>query len=66
MPKKTCTIVITRDGEDEGLVGRCDELHADSHEETYGEIMGNMKEAVEPAAGESDNTDGFNMLVVQK
>ena len=66
MQKKTYTIVITRDEEDGGFVGRCDELHANSQGETYGEIMENIKEAVELAAEESGNTSDFNMLVVQK
>ena len=66
MQKKTYTIVITRDEEDGGFVGRCNELHANSQGETYGEIMQNIKEAVELAAEESGNTSDFNMLVVQK
>ena len=66
MQKKTYTIVITRDEEDGGFVGRCNELHANSQGETYGEIMENIKEAVELAAEESGNTSDFNMLVVQK
>ena len=66
MQKKTYTIVITRDEEDGGFVGRCNELHANSQGETYGGIMENIKEAVELAAEESGNTSDFNMLVVQK
>ena len=66
MQKKTYTIVITRDEEDGGFVGRCNELHANSQGETYGEIMENIKEAVELAAEKSGNTSDFNMLVVQK
>lgn len=63
--KKTYTIIITPDRIDGGFVGRCDELHANSQGETYGEIMENMKEAVELASEEIGNTDDFNMLVIQ-
>lgn len=66
MQKKSYTIVITSDKEDGGFVGRCDELRANSQGETYGEIMENMKEAVELAAEESGHTSDFNMLVIQK
>ncbi len=64
--KRTYTIVITSDEIDGGFVGVCDELNAFSQGETYGEVMENMKEAVELAAEESGNTDDFNMLIVQK
>ena len=47
-------------------MGRCDELHANSQGETYGEMMENMKEAVELASEEIGNTDDFNMLIIQK
>ena len=63
--KKTYTIVITPDKIDGGFVGRCDELHANSQGETYGEVMENMKEAVELAAFEIENIEDFNMLVIQ-
>ncbi len=63
--KKTYTIIITPDSIDGGFVGRCDELHANSQGETYGEIMENMKEAVELASKEIGNTGDFNMLVIQ-
>ncbi len=61
--KKTYTIIITPDEVDGGFVGRCDELHANSQGETYGEIIENMKEAVE--ASIDDGTTDFNMLIVQ-
>ena len=65
--EKTYAIVIDRDEEyDGGFIGRCDELRANSQGETYGEIMENMKEAVELAVEESGNTSDFNMLVVQE
>ena len=65
--KKTYAIVIDRDEEyDGGFVGRCDELHANSQKETYGEIMKNIKETVELASEKSGNTEDFNMLVVQE
>ena len=63
--KKTYTVVITHDKIDGGFVGVCDELNAFSQGETYGEIMENMKEAVELAAENAGNTDDFNMLIIQ-
>ncbi len=62
--KKTYTVVIAKDDEDGGFVGRCDELHANSQGETYDEIMENMKEAIE-LAGEDKHSE-FNPLVIQK
>ncbi len=62
--KKTYTVIITPDKIDGGFVGRCDELHAYSQAETYGEIMENMKEAIEVSIDEGDMHE-FNMLVVQ-
>lgn len=62
--KKTYAVVITKD--EGGFIGRCDELHANSQGETYGEVMENMKEAVELAAEESGNIDNFNLLIIQK
>ncbi len=64
--KKTYTVIITPDKIDGGFVGRCDELHANSQGETYGEIMENMKEVVELASEEIENTDDFNLLIIQK
>ena len=64
--KKTYTVTITKDKIDGGFIGRCDELHANSQGETYGEIMENIKEAVELASEDIGNTDDFNMLVIQK
>ncbi len=63
--KKTYGVMITRDKTDGGFVGVCDELNAFSQGETYGEIMENIKEAVELAAEDAGNTDGFNMLIIQ-
>ncbi len=63
--KKTYTVVITPDKIDGGFIGECDELSAFSQGETYGEIMENIKEAMELAAEESGNTDDFNTLVIQ-
>lgn len=62
--KKTYHVVITKDTIDGGFVGRCDELHANSQGATYGEVMQNMKEAVELAAEDEHNE--FNLLVIQK
>ncbi len=64
--KKAYTIVITKDETDNLFIGQCDELHANSQGKTYGEIMENIKEAVECAVEESGNTDDFNMLIVSK
>lgn len=64
--KKTYTIVITTDKSEDGFIGRCDELHANSQGETYGEIMENMKDVVELTAKTFDGVDDFNMLVIQK
>ena len=61
--KKTYTILITPDKIDGGFIGSCDELHAFSQGQTYGEIMENMKEAVE--ASIQDNMHDFNMLIIQ-
>ncbi len=63
--KKTYTIIITPDKVDGGFVGKCDELHAYSQGETYGEIMENMKEAVEVSVEDDDGITDFNMLIVQ-
>lgn len=64
--KKTYTVVIMEDKEEGGYVGRCDELHANSQGETYGEIMENMKDVMELMAKTIDDTDDFNVLVIQK
>ena len=66
MQKKTYAVIITRDIEDKEFVGRCDELHANSQGETFGEIVENMKEAVELAAGELGNTTDFNMRLIEQ
>jgi len=64
--KKTYTVTITPDEEDGGFVGRCDELHANSQGETYGETIENVKEAVELAAKASGNTGDFDLLITQR
>ena len=65
MQKKTYSVMITKD--DDGIfVGRCDELHANSQGETFGEIVENMREAVELAAEELGNATDFNMLIVER
>ena len=64
--KRTYTIVVTPDEDEGGFVGRCDELHANSQGDTYGEVMENMKEAVDLAVEEIDGTVGFNMLIIEK
>lgn len=64
--KKTYAVVITKDLEDGGFVGTCDELHAVSEGNTFGEIIENMKEAVELAAEESGSPTDFNMLIIEQ
>lgn len=64
--KKIYTVVLTLDREDGGYVGRCDELHANSQGETYGEVMENMKDVMELTARDIDGITDFNMLVIQK
>ena len=45
--KKTYTVIITPDKDEGEFFGRCDELHANSQGETYGQVIENMKKAVE-------------------
>ena len=58
--------MITSDQEDGGFVGRCDELHANSQGETYGEAVENMREAVGLAAEELESATDFNMLIIEQ
>ena len=62
--KKTYDVIITKDDEVGGFVGACDELRAYSEGDTFGEIMENMKEAMELAT-EGASVE-FNMLIIQK
>ena len=64
--KKTYTIVLTPDLEEGGFVGTCDELHAVSEGDTFGEVMENMRDAMELAVEANGNTTDFNMLVIEK
>ena len=69
--KKIYEIIITKDHDEGGFIGRCDELHANSQGETYGNVMENMKEAVElaaeeHAAHEHENMIDFDLLVILK
>lgn len=66
LQKKTYTVVITKDREEGGFVGRCDELHANSEGDTFGEIVENMKEAVDLAAEECGSPTDFNMLIIEQ
>ena len=66
LQKKTYTVVITKDHEEGGFVGRCDELHANSEGDTFGEIMENMREAVDLAAEECGSSTDFNMLIIEQ
>ena len=56
--EKTYAVVITKDEEVGGFIGACEELHAYSQGETFGEMMENIKEAVELAA-EDHNSCGL-------
>ena len=62
---KTYKIIITVD-EDGRFVGRCDEVHASSYGETFGQVIENMKEAVGLGAEAIDNITNFNMLIIEK
>ena len=64
--KKVYAVAVTKDLEDGGFVGMCDELHAVSEGDTFGEIIENMKEAVELAAEESGSPTDFNMLIIEQ
>lgn len=64
--KKTYAVVIAKDLEEGGFVGTCDELHAVSEGDTFGEMIENMKEAVELAAEECGSPTDFNMLIIEQ
>lgn len=64
--RKTYTVTITPDKTDGGFIGVCDELNAFSQGETYGEVMENIREAVELAAEDTGHVGDFNMLIIQK
>ena len=64
--KKTYTVVLTPDLEEGGFVGTCGELHAVSEGDTFGEVMENMKEAMELAVEANGNTADFNMFIIEK
>jgi len=62
--KKTYTIILTKD-EDGMLVGRCDKLHANSEGRTYGEVVQNMKEAIDLMVEEFNYEKEFNITIIQ-
>ena len=62
--KKTYSVVITKD-DDGSFIGRCDELLANSEGKTFGQIVENMKEAVEVAAEALGHATDFNMLIIE-
>ena len=64
--KKTYSVVITKDLEEGGFVGTCDELHAVSEGDTFGELMENMREAMELAAEEGGHATDFNILLMEQ
>ena len=64
--QKTYTVHITEDHTDNLFIGWCDELHANSQGRTFGQIMENIKEAVECAVEEAGNSKDFNMLIITK
>ena len=66
MQKETYTVVIATDKEYGGFVGWCDDLHACSHGDTFGEMVTNMKEAMELAVSEFGKGVEFNMLITEQ
>ena len=58
--------MITKDTDEGGFVGTCDELRAVSEGETFGEIMENMKEAVGMGAKANGHAADFNMLIIEQ
>ena len=64
--RKTYAVITTRDLEEGGFVGTCDELHAVSEGDTFGKIVENMKEAVELAAAERGSPIDFNMPIIEQ
>lgn len=64
--KKTYSVVITKDLEEGGFVATCDELHAVSEGDTFGEMMEDMREAMELAAEEGGHATDFNMLIMEQ
>ena len=64
--KRTYTVVITIDKEDGRFVGWCDDLHATSYGDTFGEIVANMKEAMDLAVTEFGREAEFNMLITEQ
>lgn len=64
--KKTYSVVITKDLEEGGFIGTCDELHAVSEGDTFGELMENMREAMDLAAEEGGHATNFNILVMEQ
>jgi len=63
LQKKTYTVILTRD-EDNMITGRCDELHANSEGNTYGEVVQNMKEVIELMIDELNYEKEFNMTII--
>jgi len=61
--KKTYTVILTKD-DDAMITGRCDELHANSEGITYGEVVQNMKEAIEVMIDELGYEKDFNMTII--
>ena len=66
LQRKTYTVIITKDTDEGGFVGTCDELRAVSEGDTFGEIVENMKEAVGMGAKANGHTSDFNMLIVEQ
>lgn len=65
--KKTCPVVITKDLDEGGFVAICDERHAVSKEDTFGEIVENVKKAMDLAAEEEGrHVTNFNMLIIEQ
>ena len=63
LQKKTYEVILTKD-EDGKITGRCEELHANSEGDTYGEVVQNMKEVIEVMIEEFRYEKEFNITLV--
>lgn len=64
--KKTYTVVITADKEDGKFAGWCDDLHACTYGNTFGQTVEKMKEAMDLAVLELGKEREFNMLITER
>lgn len=63
--KKTCAVAITTD-QDGRFVRWCDDLHACSYGDTFGQLVENMKEVMGLAVTELGEETEFNMLITEQ